>query len=52
MKQLITTYEALKSEIAKNNSLYHEQTNAIEEKYDAIQNHTEVIYENQMLETV
>jgi hypothetical protein len=52
MKQLISTYEQLKFEITKNNSQYHEQTNEIQEKYNAIQNHTEIIYENKMLETV
>jgi len=52
MKQLISTYEELKFEIENNKSQYHEQTNQIEEKYNAIQNHTEIIYENKMLETV
>ena len=52
MKQLIATYEELKSEIAKNDSQYHKQTNEIQEKYNAIQYHTEIIYENKMLETV
>lgn len=52
MKELISTYEELKFEIENNKSQYHEQTNQIEEKYNAIQNHTEIIYENKMLETV
>jgi hypothetical protein len=52
MKELISTYEELKFEIENNKSQYHEQTNQIEEKYNTIQNHTEIIYENKMLETV
>ncbi|CAF1482554.1 unnamed protein product [Adineta steineri] len=50
MKQLISTYEQLKSEIANNNDQFSQQTNGIEEKYDALQNHAEVIYENKMIE--
>ncbi len=52
MKQLIRTYEQLKSEIANDNCQFSNQTNEIKEKYDALQNHTEVIYENKMIETV
>ncbi|CAF3625422.1 unnamed protein product [Rotaria sordida] len=52
MKQLILTYEQLKTEIANNNCNFINQTNEIEEKYKTLQNHTEVIYENKMLETL
>ncbi|CAF4226817.1 unnamed protein product, partial [Adineta steineri] len=50
MKQLISTYEQLKAEIANNNDQFSQQTNDVEEKYDALQNHAEVIYENKMIE--
>jgi len=52
MKQLIHTYQQLKSEIENENSYFSNQTNQIQEKYDQLQNHTEIIYENQMIETV
>ncbi|CAF2719161.1 unnamed protein product [Rotaria sp. Silwood2] len=52
MKQLIHTYEQLKNEIANDNCNYFNQTNEIEEKYKILQNHTEVIYENKMIETL
>ncbi|CAF0802188.1 unnamed protein product [Rotaria sp. Silwood1] len=52
MKQLILTYEQLKSEIADDDCNFFNQTNEIEEKYKILQNHTEVIYENKMIETL
>jgi hypothetical protein len=52
MKQLIHTYQQLKSEIENENSYFSNQKNQIQKKYDQLQNHTEIIYENQMIETV
>jgi hypothetical protein len=52
MKQLISTYEQLKAEFENNHCDYLNQIDEIQEKYNTLQNHTEVIYENQMIETV
>lgn len=52
MKQLLSTYEELKTEIASEKFRFQDQTKEMQEKYDGIQNQTEVLYENQMLETV
>ncbi len=52
IKQLIHTYQQLKSEIENEYSNFSNQTNQIENKYDKLKNHTEIIYENQIIETV
>ena len=52
MKELLSTYETLKSEITNENDRFHAQTNVLQDKYHAIQNHTEIIYEHQMMEMV
>jgi len=44
MKQLIHTYEQLKIEIENENSNFYNQTNEIQDKYNKLQNHTEIIY--------
>lgn len=52
MKQLIETYDELQTEIANERCNFSNQTNQIEEKYRMLINHTEVIFENKMTETV
>lgn len=52
IQQLIHTYEQLKSEILNENSDFLNQTNQIQEKYNKLENHTEIIYENKMIEMV
>ncbi|UJR25802.1 hypothetical protein I4U23_007152 [Adineta vaga] len=50
MKQHLLEYEQLKSEIINEHDEFLQQTNTIQQEYDALQMHSEVIYENQMIE--
>ena len=52
IKQLNDIFEQLKSEIAFDHSNFSNQTTETDEKYSTLQNHTEIIYENKMIETV
>ncbi|CAF1282899.1 unnamed protein product [Rotaria magnacalcarata] len=52
MKKLLLAYEQLKTEIANDDCDFFNEANAIEEKYTALQTHTEAIYENKMIETL
>ncbi|CAM4866513.1 unnamed protein product [Rotaria socialis] len=52
MKKLLLTYEQLKTEIANDDCDFFNEANAIEERYTALQTHTEAIYENKMIETL
>ncbi|CAF5182007.1 unnamed protein product, partial [Rotaria magnacalcarata] len=52
MKTLLLAYEQLKTEIANDDCDFFNEANAIEERYTALQTHTEAIYENKMIETV
>ncbi|CAF0856299.1 unnamed protein product [Adineta ricciae] len=50
MKQLLDEYQQLKLDISNEHAEFAKRKNDIDEKYDILQTHSEVIYENQMID--
>ena len=52
IKDLLQSYEQLKTEYAKQQANFHSQTKDIENQYQTIENHVEAIFENEMMKIV